>query len=717
MSEEISGFGYLKDADGVVTVSMDLDGPVNTMGRQYRRAMAATVTRLEQETGLTGVIIASGKASFFAGADLKELLEVQPGQEAAQFDLIEDEIKAPLRKLEKLEVPVVAAINGAALGGGLEICLACNHRIAWDAHPVKLGFPEVTLGLLPGAGGVVRTVHLLGLEAALPLLLEGRQLSALQATSIGLVDDTVADLQALLPAAKAWIMDNRESSQQPWDVRGHKIPGGNIWNPRVTNILAAAPPMLFKETRGLLPAPEHILAVAAEAVTVDFDTALRIESRTFAFLCTTPQAINMITSGFFQMNQVKSGASRPQGIPKSPVGKLGILGAGMMGQGIAYAAAIRGLSVVLKDLSLDAAEKGKAYSAKLLDKEVQRGRKTVADTEEILRQIVPTEKDEDLRGCDLIIEAVFEDIALKARVLPAAEAFLASGGVLASNTSSLPIAMLAEKSKTPENFIGIHFFSPVEKMPLVEIICGPKTSDETLAKAFDFARQIGKTPIVVNDALGFFTTRVFSTYLDEGARLLEEGVDPVLLEAMGRQLGMPVGPLAIQDEVGQQLTKHLADSHQALGLTGSKSDSSASARVCTRMIADFGRGGRHHGGGFYDYPADGEKQIWPGLYELYFNQETELPQADIKDRLLFRQVIESLKCLDEGVLRSVADGNIGSLLGIGAPAWTGGFIQFVNTFGLQRFMDRCAELAEIYGDRFHPPRIVASTLSRGESFR
>ncbi|GAB3097292.1 3-hydroxyacyl-CoA dehydrogenase [Aestuariicella hydrocarbonica] len=723
MSENIHGFIYEKDTDGIVTVTMDMDGPVNAMNSQYRDAMQNTVAKLETETDLTGVVLASAKSTFFAGGDLRELSSVAKGQEEQQFRMIDDDIKAPLRRLEKLGVPVVAAINGAALGGGLEICLACHYRLALNTPKVLIGLPEVTLGLLPGGGGVVRSIHMLGLEKALPLLLEGTRLNAAKALEVGYVDALVDDADALITSAKAWIKDHPSACTQPWDRKGHTIPGGNASNPAVRNLLSVAPAMTLKKTRGLLPAPERILAVAGDTMSVDFDTALRIESRGLAFLITTPAAKNIITAGFFQMNSVNGGAARPKDVEPGKVKKVGILGAGMMGQGIAFSSAMAGIEVVLKDLSLDAAEQGKAYTARLLDKQIQRGRKTEDDKNTVLGLIKATDSYTDLKGCDLIIEAVFENIELKNNVTKEAEGYLTENGVYGSNTSTLPISQLAEASAKPENFIGIHFFSPVDKMPLVEIICGDKTSDTTLARAFDYARQIRKTAIVVNDSLGFFTSRVFGTYLDEGARLLTEGHDPVLIDAMGKQVGMPVGPLTVQDEVSQELTRKAAATHRDMGVLGSNSDCAVNIDLCETMVSQFGRGGRYHGGGYYEYAEDGSKTVWPKLYELYYNANASVPHQDMKERLLFRQVIESLKCLQEGVLRSVAEGNVGSLLGIGAPAWTGGFLQFVNTYehhqdtGPAAFVARAKELAERYGDRFTPPAIAVEKASAGDRFQ
>ena len=722
MSETMHGFIYDKDVDGIVTITMDMQGPVNAMNDQYRQAMAMLLPKLEAEQGLTGVVFASAKKTFFAGGDLKELSSVPKGEEEAQFRMIEDKVKVPLRRLEQLPVPVVAAINGAALGGGLEICLACNYRVALNDSSVVLGLPEVTLGLLPGGGGVVRSIHMLGIEKALPFLLEGIRMKPAKAKQAGFVDALVNTASELVPVAKAWIKANPDLWAQPWDIKGHKIPGGDSSNPAITGLLAVAPAMLFKKTRGLLPAPERILAVAGDALTVDFDTALRIESRGLAYLITTLEAKNIITSGFFQMNKINSGVSRPKAVAPSKVKKLGILGAGMMGQGIAYSSAIAGIDVVLKDLSIEAAEKGKAYTAELFDKQIQRGRKTEEDKTRTLALIQPTDNYADLQGCDLIVEAVFENTELKANVTREAEPFLAAGGIYGSNTSTLPISLLSEASVKPENYIGIHFFSPVDKMPLVELICGEKTSDETLARAFDYARQIRKTAIVVNDSLGFFTSRVFSTYLDEGARLLKEGIDPMLIDALSTQVGMPVGPLAVQDEVSQELAKKAAHSHREMGVFNRVFDSSVSTEISERLIDEFGRGGRYHGGGYYEYAADGTKAIWPALYDLYYKPELEIPHQDIKDRVLFRQIIESLKCLQEKVLRSVADGNVGSLLGIGAPAWTGGFLQVVNTYdykgetGLQAFITRCNELESVYGERFSAPQILLDKALADEQF-
>jgi 3-hydroxyacyl-CoA dehydrogenase/enoyl-CoA hydratase/3-hydroxybutyryl-CoA epimerase len=714
----MSVFKYEKDSDGIVTVTMDMTGPVNSMNDEYRGAMSATVDRLEREQGLTGVVFASAKKVFFAGGNLHELLAIEKGQEQDFFDGLQ-ETKAVLRRLERLPVPVAAAINGAALGGGFEICLCCNYRVAWSDGSVQLGLPEVSLGLLPGGGGIVRMVNLLGLGTALPYLLEGRRVKPAAALEAGMIHATVDSLDQLVPNAKAWILAHRDDENaaiNPWDRDGHRIPGGNASHPAVAQLIVGAAPMLRQKTRGLLPAPEKILDCAVEAARLDLDTALTVESRGLAYLVTTPEAKNQISTFFFGMNKVNGGASRPQGIAPTSVRKVGVLGAGMMGQGIAYVSAMAGIEVVLKDVTQEAADKGKAYSEQLLSARVAKGRMTGEQRADVLGMIHATDRDQDLLGCDLIVEAVFENMALKHQITRELEGQLAQGGVWGSNTSSLPITRLAEASERPENFIGIHFFSPVDKMPLVEIICGEKTSDETLARAFDYARQIRKTPIVVNDSLGFFTSRTFGTYLDEGVRLLAEGAHPVQIDNLGKAVGMPVGPLAVYDEVSLELSRKAQQTWKEMGELDKWGDGSIARAVVDTLITEYGRGGRPHGGGFYEYGEDG-KTIWPKLYELYYREEVEIPQQDIRDRLLFRQVIEALKCLESGVLRSAADGNIGSIMGIGAPVWTGGLIQFVNTYGAAQFVARCDELVAAYGERFEAPQIAREHAASGEWIR
>jgi len=704
----MSVFHYDKDDAGIVTVTMDMTGPVNAMNAEYQTAMTETVERLEAETDLRGVVFASAKKVFFAGGDLNDLVKVEPGQEEEFFTGLQA-TKSVLRRIEKLPVPVAAAINGAALGGGFEIALCCNYRVAWNDRSVQLGLPEVGLGLLPGGGGVVRMTRLLGLAAALPYLTEGTRVTPDKALAAGMIHATVDTLEELVPNAKEWILAQEDlvaAGTQPWDTKGYKIPGGGINPPGVGQLVMIAPAMLYSKTRGLLPAPARILDCAVEALRLDFDEALTVESRGLANLVVTPVAKNMISTFFFGMNKINGGASRPKGVEKRLTKKVGILGAGMMGQGIAYSSAMAGIDVILKDISVEAAEKGKAYSEKLLAKRVAKGTMTEEKKQSILDRIHPTASNEDLQGCDLIIEAVFENMKLKHQITAELEGYLSEDGVWGSNTSTLPITQLAEGCSKPENFIGIHFFSPVDKMPLVEIICGEKTSDEALAKAFDYTLQIKKTPIVVNDSLGFFTSRTFGTYLDEGVRLLKEGLHPVKIDSLGKAVGMPVGPLAVYDEVSLELSRKANATWEELGVVDKWGDGSIAREVVGLMVDEYGRGGRHHGGGFYQYHEDGSKEIWSGLFDIFYQAEFEISDQDVKDRLLFRQVIEALKCLETNVLRSEEDGNIGSIMGIGAPPWTGGLLQFVKTYGYGRFVARCEELAAQYGDRFNPPQIA-----------
>jgi 3-hydroxyacyl-CoA dehydrogenase/enoyl-CoA hydratase/3-hydroxybutyryl-CoA epimerase len=714
----MSVFRYERDDHGIVTVTMDMTGPVNAMNAEYHQAMSETIAKLEAEQGLTGVVFASAKKVFFAGGDLNDLVKADPEQ-AEEFFNATEEMKAGLRRIEKLPVPVVAAINGAALGGGYELCLACNHRIAFDHKSVQIGLPECSLGLFPGGGGVVRLTKLIGVEKALPYILESKRLPSAKALAVGMIDQLVDSIEELVPAAKAFILaskDDELAAVQAWDRKGYRIPGGAINTPRNAQLGVMAPAMLSQKTRGLMPQMTAAMDVAFQASMLDIDTALRIEGREFAKIATGPVAKNMISTFFFQLNKINGGASRPKNVEKNPTRKVGILGAGMMGQGIAYVSAMAGIEVVLKDISQDAADKGKAYTEKLLQKRISRGQMNEAKAKGILDLILPTDKNEDLQGCDLIIEAVFENIGLKHGITKEIEPYLSDDGFWGSNTSTLPITQLAEASVKPENFIGIHFFSPVDKMPLVEIICGEKTSDEALAKAFDFTMQIRKTPIVVSDSLGFFTSRTFGTYLDEAAHLLTEGTNPVRIDSLGKGIGMPVGPLQIQDETSLELSRKAQETWAEMGVTDKWGKGDVIRRVIKDMITDNGRGGRYHGGGYYEYHEDGSKNIWPKLYDLYYNADYQISDQDIKDRLMFRQVIETLKCLETGVLRSVADANIGSIFGIGAPAHSGGFIQFVNTYGFGNFIERCDQLAAKYGERFECPNIVKEHLKSGELF-
>ncbi|GAA1701508.1 3-hydroxyacyl-CoA dehydrogenase NAD-binding domain-containing protein [Kribbella yunnanensis] len=706
-----------KNDAGVITLTMnDPDASANTMNDAYVAAMGKTIERLEAEKALIkGVIVTSAKSTFFAGGNLELLIQIQPEHAQQVFDMVE-EIKRQLRVLETLGVPVVAAINGTALGGGLEIALATHHRIVADDNRIEIGVPEVTLGLLPGGGGVTRTVRMLGLQDALmKVLLQGQRMKPAHAKSVGIVDEVVPADQ-LLDAARAWIASYDGDAKQPWDRDGYKIPGGTPSSPKLAAFLPAFPANLRKQLKGApYPAPRAIMSAAVEGAQVDFATASRIESRYFVSLATGQVAKNMTKAFFFDLQAINAGASRPAGIPPYKARKVGVLGAGMMGAGIAYECARAGMEVVLKDVSLEAAEKGKAYSEKLLAKQVQKGRKTPSQVEEFLSRITPTADPNDLAGADLVIEAVFESEELKQKVFAEIAGVVEPDALLCSNTSTLPITSLADGIDRPDDFVGMHFFSPVDRMPAVELIVGEKTSDRTLAKAYDVVRQIKKTPIVVNDSRGFFTSRVFGTLVMEGAAMVGEGVDPVMIERAASLAGFPAPPLAMLDEVTLTLPQKIRDAARAAGGSAGAFDDHAGMAVTDRMVNEFDRRGKAAGAGFYEYPADGPKHLWPGLRE-HFTGTSEATLIDLQDRFTFIMSLETVRCLDQGVLRSVADANIGSIFGIGFPPLLGGALQAINSYGVPEFVARARELAATYGSRFTPTESLIRMAEAGKSF-
>lgn len=697
----MTDFIYQKDADGIVTITMDMQGQsANTMNERYVPGMDTVLEKLRAEPDLTGVVFASAKKTFFAGGDLKLILTFQKA-DAETFHYLEDN-KRPFRELERLPVPVVAAINGAALGGGYELCLACNHRIIADVKGAVVGLPEVTLGLLPGAGGVVRLTKLLGLEKALPHLTEGKPVKPQAALKAGMVDAVVPTIDDLIPAAKAWIKANPDAHTQPWDQKGFRYPGGDALHPKVRQLIVGSSAFLYSKTRGLLPAPEKIIDIAVNSMRIDIDAALRSETRGLCALVTTPECKAAISTFFFGMQAIKSGAVRPQG-DRWQATTSAILGAGMMGSGIAWAHANAALPTVLKDTDQDRAEKGKSYSEMLADKRIKRGQMDETRKAALLSQITPTTDNDALEGTDLIIEAVFEDIALKETVIADSFAHLGPEGIYGSNTSTLPISTLAQFCPDPSRFIGLHFFSPVDKMKVVEIIMGEKTSETTLRKAYDYVQQIGYMPIVVNDARGFFTSRVFGTFLDEGIALMVDGVPPVTVERAAWLAGMPIGPLAVHDETSLVLSQKVIKTHKDLDVrlgvdSGFGKHSTATQAICDAMIQQ-GRGGRHYGGGFYDYSEDGGKTLWEGLGQ-FAKGNADIPLQDSIDRLLYRQAIETLRCLNENVLRSEVEANLGGIFAIGFPAHTGGAIQFIRGVGIDQFAARAAQLADTYGERF-----------------
>ncbi|MGW1199990.1 3-hydroxyacyl-CoA dehydrogenase NAD-binding domain-containing protein [Streptomyces sp. NPDC002536] len=712
---------WQRSDDGIVTLVLDDPGQsANTMNAAFQQSLAEAADRLEAERDdVRGVILTSAKKTFFAGGDLRELIAVTPDRAQQAFDA-GLRVKRDLRRIETLGVPVVAALNGAALGGGYEIALACHHRIALDAPGSKIGLPEVTLGLLPGGGGVVRTVRLLGItDALLKVLLQGTQYSPRRALEAGLVHEVADTEEEMLAKAHAFI-DDHPDARQPWDAEGYRIPGGTPADPAFAAALPAFPATLAKQTGGApYPAPRNILAAAVEGAQVDFETAQVIEARYFTELVAGRTSKNMIQAFFFDLQAVNAGRSRPQGTAPRPVRRAAVLGAGMMGAGIAYACARAGIEVVLKDVTLENARHGKAYAEGLLDRAVAKGRTTEAERDAVLARITPTADVAELAGCDAVIEAVFEDPALKHKVFQEVQHVVAPDALLCSNTSTLPITLLAEGVERPADFIGLHFFSPVDKMPLVEIIKGERTGDEALARAFDLVRQIRKTPVVVNDSRGFFTSRVIGRFINEGVAMIGEGVPAASVEQAAAQAGYPAKVLSLMDELTLTLPRKIRDeTRKAVEESGGTWTPHPADTVLDRMVEEFDRPGRSGGAGFYDY-VDGKRAgLWPGLAEHFGTAESAVPFEDLKERMLFSEALDSVRCLEEGVLTSVADANIGSILGIGFPGWTGGVLQYINGYegGLPGFAARARELQAAYGERFAPPALLLEKAEKGETF-
>jgi 3-hydroxyacyl-CoA dehydrogenase/enoyl-CoA hydratase/3-hydroxybutyryl-CoA epimerase len=704
------------DADGIATLTLDVKGKsMNVLGPSVERELAAALDRLAPDAAVKGILITSAKSSFVPGYDLAELgaMFAQRQTSAQFYRANQASLQQLLRRLETCGKPVSVAINGLALGGGLELCLASHYRVLADDPKAVLGLPEVKVGLLPGGGGTQRLPRLIGIEKALPLLLEGTNVKPAEALKLGLVDEVVP-ADRVVAAARRWLLGT-PTAQQPWDKKGFQIPGGSsMLLPNVGNTFMSAIALTARATQHNYPAPAAILSAVFEGTQVPIDTALKIESKYFSKLVTDPVSRNLIRTMFINKGLADKLNRRPAAVPKSQVKKLGVLGAGMMGAGVAYVAAQAGVDVVLIDSTQALADKGKGYGASQMKKDLERGRVTQAQLDAVLARIHPTTDYAQLDHADLVIEAVFEKREIKAEVTAKAEAVVPKGATFASNTSTLPISGLAAASQRPQQFIGMHFFSPVDRMPLVEVIMGKRTSEETLARALDFVGQLRKTPIVVNDSRGFYTSRCFGSFAFEGQKMLEEGIDPALIENGARAAGMPVGPLAVTDEVSLELQYRVTQQERAD--LGAKFREPISWNVLRHFVEDLKRFGRKSGGGFYDYPEGGRKCLWSGLAKEYPSAAQQPTVGEVKTRLLYVQALETARCYEEGVVTSGAEADLGAVLGWGFPAWTGGPLSLIDTVGAAAFVAECQRLAKRHGARFKPPRGLLERAKSGEPY-
>jgi 3-hydroxyacyl-CoA dehydrogenase/enoyl-CoA hydratase/3-hydroxybutyryl-CoA epimerase len=696
--------------DGIILASIDLpDRSMNIITPNFRADLNELIDLAVADPAIKGMVLTSGKAnSFIVGADLTELVEVYGRETLAQAFARSQELSGLFRRLESFGKPVAVAINAAALGGGMELCLACHYRVVSNAAKAILGQPEINVGLLPGAGATQRLPRLIGIANALPLMLSGESVGPDVALRMGIVNEIAAP-DEIVARAVAWLQ-TQPLALQPWDVKGFKLPGGaGCLAPHAAESFQAGTSRIAAATQRNYPAPLAIASAVFEGTQVPIDLGLQIESKYFAKLILDPVARNLMRTMFINKGAAAKLTGRPAGIPKSQVRTLGVLGAGMMGAGIAHVASAADINTILLDATQEQAERGKAHSAKLLQKEVAKGRLTFEDSEARLARIIPTTDYALLATADLVVEAVFESREVKSAVWQKASAVLPEA-VFATNTSTLPVTSLSEAVVNPERFIGLHFFSPVERMPLVEIIRGSATSDETLAKSLDFVAQLRKIPIVVNDSPGFFTSRVFGTYVDEGMAMLAEGVAPALIENAGRRAGMPVGPLAICDEVTIEL--QLKVHRQAVADRLAVQFQRLTAIGVVKKMVELQRIGRRANAGFYDYPADGKKQLWPGLGAIFPVAAGQPEVEELVSRFLYIQALEAARCVDEGVIANPAEADLGSILGIGYPSWTGGVLSFIDTMGVKEFTKRAGQLAQRYGTRFTPP---ADLLARAEA--
>ncbi|ENO94043.1 3-hydroxyacyl-CoA dehydrogenase [Thauera sp. 28] len=705
------------DADGIATLLFDrTDSNMNTMDMKFMDEIAAAIERLATDDSIKGAIFTSGKPVFAAGADLKVMeanLDKVDDTPVAERLKMNASLSKLLRRMETCGKPVACAINGTALGGGTEIALACHYRVVSDARGIQLGLPEVQVGLLPGGGGTQRVSRLVGIQAAMPVVMEGQALSAEKALKMGLVHKVVPADQ-LLAEAKRWLVEEGDPVQ-PWDKKGFKIPGGaGPSSPAVAQMLVVSNAMLQAKTFHNLPAPKAILSCLYEGPQLPMDKALDVEAKYFTLLQLDPVSRNMIRTLFINKGKADKLMHRPEGVPKTTFRKIGVVGAGLMGAGIAYHCAKLGIETVLIDRDQAAADKGKAYSAKRLEKDIAKGRMTQDKADAILARIHPTTDYAGLADVELVVEAVFEDRGIKAEITRKLDAVLPAHAVIASNTSALPISELAEAGAHPENFIGMHFFSPVERMPLVEIIRGRKTSPETLARALDLVQAMKKTPIVVNDGPGFFTSRFIGAYINESLAMVTEGVNPALIENAAKMAGIPVGPLTVSDEIGLDTAYHA--SQQRKKDEGDAFKPTPTFRLVEKLVGELGRHGRKNGKGFFEYAADGSKKLWPGLAEL-FPPLAEQPTVDeVKARMLYAQLVDAAKAMAEGVLIDPADGDVGSILGVGFPAYLGGPFSMMDTIGIDKVVAECDRLAARYGAQYAAPQLLRDMAAEGRTF-
>jgi 3-hydroxyacyl-CoA dehydrogenase/enoyl-CoA hydratase/3-hydroxybutyryl-CoA epimerase len=719
-------FTFDVDADGIALVTWNMPGrSMNVIDAKVMEELAAIVERVADEAGIKGAVLTSGKDAFCAGADLT-MLEAQSrtftdllksqGEEAANKRLFEEGRKLSViaRRIETSGKPWVAALNGTAMGGGFELALACHHRIASENDKTRLGLPEIKVGLFPGGGGTQRIARMMPPADALQFLLKGDQLRLNRATAMKLVDEIVPAGE-LTQKARDWIKAGG-TAKAPWDVDGFKLPGGPVYSKAGMMVFPPANALYRRETYDNYPAARAILQVVYEGLQLPMDQALRVESRYFAKILRSPEAAAMIRSLFVSMQELNKGARRPAEVPAKPIKKIGVLGAGFMGAGIAYVSAQAGIDVVLIDRDQDAADKGKAHSQKLISDQINRGRATSADRDALLAHITATPDYAALADCDLVIEAVFEDRTVKEEVIAKAQAAIGKQTVFGSNTSTLPISSLAKNFKDPGRFVGIHFFSPVDRMMLVEVILGKKTGDAALAMALDYVRAIRKTPIVVNDSRGFYTSRVVGTYIREGHLMLAEGVPAAMIENVGRMAGMPVGPLSLNDEVAVDLAWKILKATEAD--LGADAIDVRQKALLEEMVEKRGRYGRKNGKGFYDYPQSGPKRLWPGLAELQTTKldPDSLDVEELKTRLLAIQALESARCVEEGVVTDMREADVGSILGFGYAPFTGGTISYIDGMGTKAFVELCKGLAKRHGSRFKPGRLLRDLATTGETF-